>query len=291
MIIREWKYAGACLLAGTLGLAMSVSAHADEEYWLQDPITNCSLWTHQRPGADEMASWSGGCEQGRASGSGVLSWFREQRLWGRYQGNMVAGKVSGYGDLWLYENSDDGAGYDHYTGMFEGGGLSGQVVLERSNGDRFEGGMRDGRMEGYGIYVAANGDRYDGEFHLGLPEGQGYSVSAAGEHYRGHFRAGERAGEGTLLELSGDRYIGMFEHGVARGQGRFEATDGGVYVGEFSAGKPHGRGVYTAADGRVYDGAFATGRPQGTIRVSLPGGEVSEQRWHLGERLDGEQGQ
>jgi len=291
MLIRSSKWPCRPLISGLLAAILLNSANAianpgaGEGFWLQDPISSCSLWTHRAPASGELPSWSGGCEQGRADGEGVLSWFADQQLWGRYHGSMKAGRVVGFGDLWIRADRGKSPGYDHYQGVFEGGRLTGQVVLQRANGDRFEGAVRNGQMEGYGSYLAVNGDRYDGEFHNGVPDGQGYSVSTGGEHYHGRFKAGKRDGEGALVEANGDRYSGPFVDGRAQGRGRFEAADGGVYVGEFVAGKPQGQGMYTAADGKVYRGHFAAGRPQGVIEVTSPSGEVSEQQWRGGERV------
>ena len=284
------KKLSACTLM--LGLMISGLVHGDAGdggFWIDDPISGCALWTHVAPTSGEVPSWSGGCEQGRADGTGVLSWYRRQQLWGRYAGRMQAGRAVGLGELWIQADAAEPGSYDHYRGSFARGRLNGHSVLDRHNGDHFEGRFEDGVIQGYGSYVAAGGDRYDGEFRDGEPDGQGYSVSAQGEHYHGGFKAGERHGQGSLLEANGDNYSGPFVNGKAMGQGRFTARDGGVYVGGFVDGKPHGRGVYTAADGRVYQGTFLAGRPDGSIQVSSPGGEVTEQVWRHGERVNEEQ--
>jgi len=279
------------LLLLMIGLPVSALVQADGaagDFWIDDPISGCALWTHVKPIPGEAPSWSGGCAEGRTEGSGVLSWYREQQLWGRYTGRMQAGKVSGLGDLWIQAKNTEAGHYDHYRGSFARGRLNGHAVLERWNGDHFEGRFEDGVIQGYGSYVAASGDRYDGEFLDGKPHGPGYFVSAAGEHYRGEFNAGERHGEGTLLDANGDRYSGPFVNGKAMGQGRFTKQGGGVYVGGFVDGKPQGQGEYTAPDGQVYRGAFLAGRPDGAIQVSSPDGAVIEQQWRNGERVNGE---
>ena len=279
------------LLAALLGLPLAGSVAATAaagDFWIDDPISGCALWTHQQPVAGELPSWSGNCLDGRAEGSGVLSWYREQQLWGRYIGPMQGGKVVGLGELWIRSGNAGLGHYDHYRGEFARGRLNGHSVLQRWNGDHFEGRFEDGVIQGYGSYVAASGDRYDGEFLDGKPHGSGYFVSAAGERYHGQFSAGERHGEGTLVDADGGRYSGPFVHGKAMGPGRFVSKGGGVYVGAFVDGKPQGQGEYTAPDGRIYRGSFLAGRPDGAIQVSSPDGVVTEQQWHNGERVDRE---
>ena len=81
-----------------VGLVLSLtSAHADP--YVTDPTTGCKLWGGDT-GEDvskDIVSWSGSCEKGFASGSGVLSWFAEGCLWARYEGAMKKGKAGRFG--------------------------------------------------------------------------------------------------------------------------------------------------------------------------------------------------
>ena len=43
--------------------------------WLKDPITNCAVWGSDLSG-DNLISWSGDCRDGKANGTGVLSWTK-----------------------------------------------------------------------------------------------------------------------------------------------------------------------------------------------------------------------
>ena len=47
-------------------------AEPTDKNWIKDPITGCGVWTDKAE-QGEIVSWSGGCKEGKASGSGVLS--------------------------------------------------------------------------------------------------------------------------------------------------------------------------------------------------------------------------
>ena len=47
------------------------AAPTTEGSWLKDPITGCGVW-NSAPKGNEMISWSGECQDGKASGYGVL---------------------------------------------------------------------------------------------------------------------------------------------------------------------------------------------------------------------------
>ena len=164
LTLREQK---AILLV--LALVTALPAGAGE--WLEDPITGCQIWNDEPLDGVEVASWSGQCDEGQASGTGVLSWYHDGTLLVRFKGSMGGGKVDGYGTL-DYLN-DDGSGYDHYQAQFADGEFEGHVVLLGANGDRFEGEMAMSVIEGYGSFSDAEGNRYDGDFVGGLPEGEG----------------------------------------------------------------------------------------------------------------------
>ncbi len=156
--------------------------------WLEDPITGCALWADDADPKREVASWTGPCEDGRAAGDGVLSWFESGRLLGRYEGMMHAGKLDGHGIL-HYRTK---AGFDRFEGDFREGEPHGHVIYARAKGDRFEGDMVAGEIAGSGVHTAANGDRYEGTFEKGLADGEGELRRADGGRYTGSFRAGKQ---------------------------------------------------------------------------------------------------
>ena len=59
-------------------LLSSLPALAATGSWLKDPITGCAVWTEKASGK-ETISWSGGCQDGKASGRfGDSHWTKVQ---------------------------------------------------------------------------------------------------------------------------------------------------------------------------------------------------------------------
>jgi len=251
--------------------------------WIEDPISACKVWSDEASNGTDVVSWSGECEDGKATGHGVLAWFADGGLLARYVGTLKAGKVDGIGLLTV--KSEQGDGYDRYDAEFVDGEIEGGVALTTSTGDEFQGGMKQSVIEGYGSYVGANGDRYDGEFLNGLPHGPGFSEGADGELYKGMFKAGVRHGEGTLVEANGDEFEGEFVEGVLQGWGSWQSADGSRFDGQFTDGKPDGRGIYKAPNGDIYTGGFANGMADGEMSVTSADGKHRTEVWSNGEMV------
>jgi hypothetical protein len=269
-------------LIGIFGSLFFLFQPAFAGEWIEDPVNHCAVWNEEPSSGGDVISWSGECEDGKASGHGVLAWFTDGALLARYVGGLKAGKLDGVGTLVI--QSEQGEGYDHYDAEFVDGEIEGEVGLETASGDRFQGNMKQSVIEGYGSYVAANGDRYDGEFVNGLPEGSGFSEAADGELYKGIFKAGVRHGEGTLIEANGDEFEGVFVEGVLQGWGSWRDTDGNRFDGQFEDGKPNGQGIYGAPNGDIYTGGFVNGVADGEMSVTTEGGKQSTQVWSNGEQ-------
>ena len=86
-------------------MAIMPGAHAqesdkstDEGVWLKDPITGCGVWNSD-PRGNETISWSGECQDGKASGYGVLVWLEDGKIVGRFTGTLADGKAEGRGKL------------------------------------------------------------------------------------------------------------------------------------------------------------------------------------------------
>ena len=62
-------------------LFMSSLAVAGE--WIKDPINDCEVWNEEPSSGGDVISWSGECEDGKASGHGVLAWFTDGALLAR----------------------------------------------------------------------------------------------------------------------------------------------------------------------------------------------------------------
>ena len=131
----------------------------------------CEVWNYGNRDYEPF-TWSGSCEEGKASGDGRLV-FRGGE--GVYEGSMLAGKMDGRG------------------------------VLDWANGFRYEGELRDGKQHGYGILTQAGGDRYEGGWRNGRPHGHGVYTRADGSIFDGAWRDGcfgERDGRWATIGAS-----------------------------------------------------------------------------------------
>ena len=115
----------------TLGAVLAAATTpATAQGWLEDPVTGCAVWSDETD--ERVASWSGACADGKASGIGVLVVMSEGELDVRYDGPMEAGKARGLG-LVAYRTD---SGFAHYAGQFEGSTLHGRGFTELPNGAR-----------------------------------------------------------------------------------------------------------------------------------------------------------
>ena len=62
--------------------------------WIKDRVSDCAVWSTDKPRPEEGVSWTGACIDGKASGQGVLVWWDEKGLLGRYTGELSAGKLN-----------------------------------------------------------------------------------------------------------------------------------------------------------------------------------------------------
>lgn len=252
-------------IARVVGLAIFVTpglvhlpASADE-LWLADPITGCQIWGGDDPAAaNDVVSWSGDCRGGKARGRGVLSWFAEGALFGRYEGEMLGGRLDGEGRL-FYKFDD---GFALVGGEFENGLPNGGVAIRFANGDRFRGTVENGLDTGQGVYMMADGSKLKGAFRDGKFNGEVVSESPDGEVFKGTFKDNERH-EGLVIY-----------------------PNGGRYEGGFAEGEPHGAGTFTTAFGDVYRGMFLNGYPEGEVEVLYADGRSEKQTWRGGKRSD-----
>ena len=220
------------LVAGFAVQAISV-AHADD--WLEDPVSGCMIWTDEQDSFRETATWAGPCVDGKASGEGVLVWFKDDAILGRYEGSMQGGKLHGSGILYYRppdrigdlradigdRTLDNGRVFYHYEGSVTDGDLDGRGMLyyrsERGY-DRYEGEFRNGDLDGQVVYEGAAGDRFEGEAQSLNGTGTGVYVSASGERYEGALVNGEPSGPGTYTAPNGDEFKANFVDGQAHGK-------------------------------------------------------------------------
>lgn len=101
--------------------------------WQKLENLECTIW-NPTPAASEAISWTGGCVDGKADGTGrILMKFTEQgrRRQNTYEGQVRYGKVHGQG------------------------------VMTFTNGDRYQGEFRNGEPTGKGRFLPGRGAAVD----------------------------------------------------------------------------------------------------------------------------------
>lgn len=155
------------------------------------------------PRPQETFTWSGGCIEGFADGSGVLQWSLDEKPSTRLEVTLVRGKAEGPG-------SSVGANGLRFEGRFSNGERSGKGVMIWPNGDRYEGTWLLGERTGAGMLTRTNGGRYEGDFLNGHWSGKGTFTTSAGARYTGDWVNDKRQGNGTAAWPDGTRYEGPF---------------------------------------------------------------------------------
>lgn len=252
----------------------------EEGSWLKDPITGCAVW-NSAPKGNEVISWSGECQDGKASGYGVLVWFEDGKIVGRFKGTMANGKAEGRGKL-EFEVVD---GFANYDGDFNDSEMHGRGVLQFPDKSRAEGEFSHDNMNGYIKATITDGGSYEGEVKNNIPYGKGLQITPEGDEYYGEFVDGEKEGIGTLLLTKGDIYKGQFKDGLADGIGTLSTVEDGIYEGQFKSGIPNGEGTFTSPNGEVARGNFVNGEPDGKIVFTLKNGKTREEMWKNGKQV------
>lgn len=248
--------------------------------WVKDPISGCEVWNSENE-ENVSISWSGGCQDGKASGSGVLVWLENGKIVGRFKGTMSNGKAQGYGKL-DFEVDD---GFAHYEGEFRNSEIHGRGVLVFPDKSRAEGDFSHDIMNGFIKATITDGGSYEGEVSNNIPYGKGLQITPEGEEYYGDFIDGEREGKGTLLLTNGDIYEGQFKNDLAHGLGTLATAEEGSFKGQFKNGIPNGEGSFTAPNGDVAKGNFIDGEPDGKIIFTLKSGKTKEEMWKNGKKI------
>lgn len=238
-------------LIALLLLAAAASAQTSGR-WLRNDVTGCNVWDSD-PETGKTFSWAGNCASNIAEGPGVLQWYLNGSLSGRYVGQYMNGRMSGRG-VFEYRNGD------RYDGEFRDDRPNGSGTLTRASGYRYTGTFRDGQPLQVEAPQAAGRkfDRYDLEAREG-PTTRVEVTETDGSRYEGEVRNEERNGRGILAYANGDRYEGDFRDDRMSGWGVFMTKAGDVYEGEFDDDKPNGFGTYKEADGTIYAGLWTNG--------------------------------
>jgi hypothetical protein len=160
--MRLWLFVAAVAVLLIGFVASPCFAQAQQPGWVADPQSGCRVWS-PFPEIVNSVTWSGGCQNGLAEGTGIAQWFESGQPSTRLKGMFRDGKPNGHG------------------------------VATYLKGDHYEGEFRDGLQDGHGVYTSANGDRYDGEFRNDKLNGRGVYTFADGDRYEGEFRDGEQS--------------------------------------------------------------------------------------------------
>jgi hypothetical protein len=203
-------------IAGDVSQQAEAGASSDQRL-MKDPVSGCAIVERDAMGADAV-SWSGRCDQGRASGAGTLTL-------------SSTGKV-----------------IEALTGNFDKGVLrDGHVAIKWPDGSTYEGDAASGRMQGSGTLTTAAGDRFDGQFVSGKLNGRGSAIWANGDRYEGEWRDGKAAGRGVQLWADGRKYDGEWRDDLPNGHGIATNKDGSRFEGEFVDGQPRNPAQEAAA--------------------------------------------
>lgn len=130
---------GAAVVLGGLTLA-APAAYAGE--WIADR-SGCQVWD-PNPQLNETATWTGGCTNGHADGSGTVQWLQNNKPIEADSGAWRDGKQAGKG----VQNWPIG----HYEGELADSLPNGQGVLTFPK-FRYEGQFRDGKPNGIGRLI------------------------------------------------------------------------------------------------------------------------------------------
>ena len=181
--IRDWQRSRSQPATGFLDAASArtlrtAAPDLSRPLWLTAQNQPCKVW-NPNPKPGETVTWSGGCIDGQASGSGRLVWR------GSY-------------------------GQDTYVGQYQGGKRHGRGIFKWFSGARYEGEWRNGRRNGRGTEAWSDGSRYVGDYKNGKPHGYGTYTASDGRVFQGIWSYGcfgERYGQwatiGTTAESCG----------------------------------------------------------------------------------------
>ena len=123
--------------------------------WITDS-NGGKIW-NPNPVSGESITWSGAYDSnGRATGWGVLQWYRNGIPGEQYEGEMQDGQPNGTGKE-VYTNGD------YYEGEFKNYLHNGTGKRVYADGGTFDGTWVDGKRT-YGVITMPNGEFYSGEF-------------------------------------------------------------------------------------------------------------------------------
>ncbi|QOX79875.1 hypothetical protein FY034_13345 [Trichlorobacter lovleyi] len=278
--------------------------------WSIDPATECKVY-NPAPDPNDTLSWSGGCKDGYAHGSGVLQWYVDNnQAAGRYQGEMLRGKRHGSG-TYKWQNGNSYAGgwaYDKLHGngrmtlvdgkMYDSYYVNGEVYTpDTRTGCRifnaepkpeqkvsWTGKCQAGYATGTGILTwYSNGQvtsTYKGGMRSGKKHGKGELVIPGGiGNYTGDYVDGKRHGKGIAIHKNG-RYEGAYSNDMRNGYGVYYFNDGDTHTGEWKDDMQNGYGTYYEArsffgGSRTCTGTWVDGKKGNDVSCASPDSNTS----------------
>lgn len=275
------------ILLGGAAVVVFLAGTVHAETWPKDPTTDCQVWSVDDGSAKEVISWTGSCEKGKATGTGVLVVFDKDGLSAVYKGEMTGGKANGTGSLKF--RSVDTEGFNHFIGNFVDSKPMGDGIYRSSQGWSFLGKF-NGKLDSGEGFLKLHKDNITirGKFVDGKITGPALAsyTTEKGEYYFGDVLNNQRHGVGTLVHADESAYIGDFNNGVASGVGAFEGADGSAVVGQFDKGSPNGAASYLTPNMDSYQGIFTDGKLNGMVLVTKMDGTQSIENWKNGEKQE-----
>ena len=119
--------------------------------WSFDAQTGCAVW-NPAPEPDETVRWSGACQDGVATGPGIVQWFVGMQVGNRLESTYINGRDR-----------------------------IGSVTITYPDGSKYIGSLNsNGNREGPGTLLYASGRKYVGDWKDGKKDGQGTMYLADG---------------------------------------------------------------------------------------------------------------
>lgn len=178
------------------------TAPKDEQVWVRTK-EGCLLYHYMAHGILDI-TWSGPCQDSRASGTGTYQQLgADGVVLYQYDGPLVAGKPDGFAKV-VFLN-------ERYEGDYRNGQREGRGKFYWKDGVRYEGDLRDNKITGQGTYWWPDGGRYQGTLVDGKFVGQGTLWYATGDYFVGEWANNQQL-NGTLYWSDG-RVKAVFTNG------------------------------------------------------------------------------
>lgn len=167
-------------------------------------------------------TWTGACEDGYASGKGILAWRTKKEGEITLEATLVRGEVSGEG------------------------------ILTKEAAYKYTGSLKNGVPHGRGFFAYENGKGwYEGEVANGLPHGEGERLYLDRTRYVGQLVEGNRHGRGEATFTTGGSYSGEWQDDRFHGQGKIVyAGSARSFEGRFEDGRIAGQQKPVASTAR-----------------------------------------